>query len=249
LYGKRNGEVFMGKLKSAVISLFLIAGVGLLACFALGLFDGDGVTKVRERDYSEFTFTGNLRNGRFTGNGSMFFQDGARYSGGFSAGRFSGNGTLYDTDGIWNFSGVFQDGQANGGTFYPYGGENTTYERGETADILTGYRWKYEGGINESGQFGTGTFTFADGSVYTGGFSNGLAEGEGIYTDAPGRTVYAGGFKAGLFDGHGKYFSPEGWVYEGGFKEGLFDGEGVLVYDTETVGGVWEKGVQVLRHE
>jgi hypothetical protein len=235
--------------KRAVTAVSLVAAVVLSACFALGFFDGEGVSEVRDKDYTGFTYTGGLRNGRFTGYGSMVFQDGERYSGNFAAGRFDGTGRLACLTGNWNFNGVFQEGRVNSGTFYDHAGESVAYERGETADTLTGYTWSYEGGLSDRGQNGTGTFIFPDGSAYTGGFLRGLAEGEGIYSDASGRTVYTGGFKEGKFDGWGKYFSLEGWVYEGGFKDGLFDGEGAMTADTETVRGVWEKGVQVTRYE
>jgi hypothetical protein len=239
----------MKKILSASLSIALIVSVALLSLYALGVLGGDGISRVDVKDYTEFTFTGDLRNGRFTGYGSMTFPDGVQYSGNFAAGRFDGEGILSYAVSNWTFTGVFQEGRAVGGIFRDPAGETVAYERGETGDALEGIVWRYEGGFNDRGQNGTGTFTFADGSVYTGGFSRGLAEGEGTYTDASGRTVYAGDFKEGRFDGQGRYFSPEDWMYEGSFKEGLFDGQGTLTTETETSRGIWEKGVQITRYE
>ena len=238
----------MVKFGDGIKVIFTIAVVVLFACFALGVFDGEGVSAVRDKDYDEFTFSGNLRSGRFTGFGSISFRDGQSYSGNFALGRFDGEGTMYGPPQAWSFDGFFREGRIGSGVFNDRDGVSIVYERGETADILHGDLWAYEGGFNELGQNGTGSFTFADGSVYTGGFMHGLAEGSGVYLNSFGDVVYAGDFKEGLFDGQGRYTSPEGWSYEGSFKEGLFDGEGVLTTETETVRGVWEKGVQVARH-
>lgn len=231
----------------SVIAFVLAAAVS--AGFALGVFDGDGISRVQDRDYDEFIFAGSLRNGRFTGYGSMLFLSGERYSGNFSAGRFHGEGRLYCSAENWNFDGIFQEGRATAGTFYDYTGQTVAYERGENADSFTGYTWKYEGGLNEHGQNGFGTFIFPGGSAYSGGFARGLAEGEGAYTDASGKTVYTGGFLEGKFNGRGVYISAEGWIYEGGFLDGLFHGEGVLTAGTDAVRGVWENGIQVVRYD
>ena len=109
--------------------------------------------------------------------------------------------------------------------------------------------WNYSGGLNECGQNGEGAFFFVNGFEYRGSFSHGLANGEGVYTAPDGNIIYAGSLKDGLFDGYGLYFSPEGWSYEGSFKEGLFNGEGTVTIDSNTIHGVWEKGVQTTRFE
>jgi hypothetical protein len=239
----------MAETKDVVKAILLIVVVALLACFALGVFDGNSVSRVYDEDYNDFTFSGNLRNGRFTGHGSMEFQDGELFVGNFAAGRFDGKGTMYCADNKWSFDGYFRDGRVGSGEFQSQGGETVTYNRGETTDTLIAYTWTYEGGFTENGQNGTGTFTFADGSFYVGGFMQGLAEGEGTYTAASDGAIYSGGFKEGRFDGYGTYISPEGWTYEGNFKDGLFDGVGILFSETESTRGVWEEGIQVTRYE
>ncbi|MCL2343661.1 MAG: hypothetical protein FWC62_07180 [Firmicutes bacterium] len=211
---------------AAAVTAALIAAAALCACFAFGLFDGRGVSEVSDKDYTEFTYSGELKNGRFDGYGTLGFQDGLRYTGNFADGRFSGKGEFSDAAKGWNFTGVFADGQVSGGVFRRGDGGTVTYTPGAA-----------------------GSFTFADGSVYTGGFLNGLAEGEGAYTDASGRIVYQGGFKQGQFDGWGVYFSPAGWSYAGWFKNGLFDGEGLVTEEEETIRGVWADGKQVTRYE
>ena len=230
------------------LAVVVTAAIVLFACFSLGVFGGDGVLRVDDKDYNEFTFSGNLKDGRFSGYGAVNFQDGDRFGGNFTEGRFDGRGVFYATAGHWNFDGVFQGGRIGGGTLNIDDSDPVTLERSQAADTLTTDIWRYEGGLNELGQSGAGRFVFADGSVYTGGFSHGLADGEGELTDASGRIIYKGGFKDGLFDGQGTYFSSEGWSYEGGFKDGLFDGEGSVTTEYQTIRGVWEKGVQIRRY-
>ena len=223
--------------------------IAILACFSLGVFDGDGVVRVDGKDFSEFTFSGDLRDGVFCGPGLIYFNEGERFSGNFSDGRFDGMGAFYSAQNEWNFSGVFQSGEISGGTLHKNRDGLVTIERGDDADTLTGAVWQLDGNFNDHGQTGDGTFVFADGSVYTGGFLNGLADGEGTYRGSSGRVIYQGGLREGLFDGQGTYWSLEGWTYEGGFSGGLFHGEGVVTIGGKTVRGVWEAGVQVARYE
>jgi hypothetical protein len=124
-----------------------------------------------------------------------------------------------------------------------------TLERSEDEDTLIGDVWLFGGSFNERGQTGSGTFVFADSSVYAGGFLDGLADGDGTFTDPSGRVVYRGGFREGLFDGQGTYWSADGWSYDGGFSMGLFHGEGAATIDGETIRGAWEMGVQTARYE
>ncbi|MCL2699025.1 MAG: hypothetical protein FWE68_01805 [Defluviitaleaceae bacterium] len=233
------------------LASILIAALALLTCFSFGVFDGDGVSKVQGKEYTGLTFSGDLKDGRFTGYGTIDFHDGDMYYGNFSEGRFDGDGTLHGVDNAdgWRFNGAFEGGRVNSGTLQISLIEIVSFERGEAADYLNAQNWRFEGNFNQRGQNGEGAFVFADGSVYTGGFTQGLADGEGTYADASGRIIYTGGFAGGLFDGQGHYFSSEGWSYEGGFKVGLFDGEGIMTIEDEAVRGVWEKGVQTARYD
>lgn len=237
----------IGRKTTAIAMAFTVAAI-VTICIALGISSGR-VSEVREKDYDGVAYTGGLLGGRFDGKGLARFGGGERYYGGFADGRFDGQGVFSSSE-RWDFDGTFEDGQILGGIFRDVGGETILYARGETTDTLIGRSWQYEGALGESGQNGEGVFMFADGSTYSGRFFQGLADGEGTYTDASGNVVYEGGFKNGQFDGEGRYYSPEGWVYEGGFADGLFDGDGtILTEDADVIRGVWERGVQVTRYE
>ena len=231
------------------LAIVIAVTIAVSACFALGLFDGDGVVSVDGQDFMEFTYSGDLRDGLFDGPGSIQFNEGERFDGYFSEGRFNGTGEFFGAEDEWNFSGVFRSGRISGGILNTDRGEAVTLERSEVADTLIGEIWLFDGSFNDRGQTGEGTFVFADDSVYTGGFSHGLADGEGTYTNASGRMIYQGGFKEGFFDGQGAYYSADGWSYSGSFTGGMLNGEGVMTLEDETIRGVWEMGVQVARYE
>ena len=239
-----------------VNTVVFIAIVALLALYALGVLDGGGDSQVDDIEYAagEFVFSGGVSNdGHFSGYGSIDLENGSFLFGDFHEGRLTGNGAYSSGNGKspddWHFIGIFGNGQINSGTFRLSDGSRVFYSRDASIATLVGNTWQYNGQFNERGQNGTGSFTFQDGSVYTGSFSDGMANGEGLYKTADGKAIYVGGFVNGLFEGHGAYFSPEGWLYEGSFKDGLFDGEGRVTDKTSVIHGVWEKGEQITRYE
>ena len=244
----------MKKFLTTITLMFIIAIIGLSAYYALGIFGDDSSKPVEKQEYltGNFLYSGELKYGHFNGNGLIDFQNGESYVGVFTDGRLDGEG-IFDVaneqNGFWRFVGVFENGTVRNGTFYLSDGETIVYERNTADDSITGQGWQYIGDFSVDNQHCTGTFVFKDSSVFSGSFSHGLASGEGTYTDSSGIVIYTGGFKDGLFSGQGKYFSSAGWSYEGGFKDGLFDGEGVITTETATIRGIWEKGVQIERHE
>jgi len=72
-------------------------------------------------------------------------------------------------------------------------------------------------------------FTYDNGTVYDGGYRNGMFQGKGkiIYADG---TIYDGHFINGVLEGHGKYTALNGDKYEGIFKNNVYDGFGKYTY-------------------
>ncbi|GHV41878.1 hypothetical protein FACS189490_09650 [Clostridia bacterium] len=241
----------MKKFFAAVITIAAIAVVGFSACYALGVFGAEHIKQEKGKDYGEgeFIYSGNLKDGLFDGQASLSFSTGDLFDGTFSDGRMNGMGLFRGREG-WSFNGDFTDGEAAGGTFLLEDGTTESYKREPHADRYETSTWQYDGNFDVRGQDGIGTFTYADGSVYFGTFTRGMADGEGVYTDSAGNTVYEGGFSFGVFEGHGIYYSTEeGWSYSGEFKEGLFDGYGEITAGDEIIRGIWEKGRQTERYE
>jgi len=230
------------------------AFVCLSACYALGVFGGGEARPADARVYTAdgFIYSGELRSGYFDGNGVIGFDNGDSYAGGFADGRIAGKGVFIadgGQGGSWRLDCVFAGESVSEGTFYFADGEAVTYGRSGSDETFTGTDWGFSGAYNADSNRGTGAFTLKDGSVYTGGFLRGMADGEGIYTDPSGKVIYAGGFENGAFHGRGSFYGSGGWIYEGGLRDGLFDGEGAVTDGNGTVRGVWERGIQTERHE
>jgi len=245
----------MRKALTPILTALLIAAVALLGSYAMGVFDTDNIIQTSGTEYASgaFTYSGGIKDGLFSGDGTIDLKDGGLFTGSFDQGRFSGGGVYHSQESAetigWSFDGVFQHGRTESGTFHFSDGSAVVLDRNASITTLTSPNWQYSGGFGQNGQNGTGTFTFEDGSVYKGGFLDGFADGEGLYSDSEGRPIYTGSFKNGSYDGRGTYYSPDGWTYEGSFKNGLFDGEGCLTFGEEAVQGIWYEGDQIRRND
>lgn len=77
----------------------------------------------------------------------------------------------------------------------------------------------YEGDFVNGKNVGHGTYTFKNGQVYVGQFSDNLRNGKGKFTFSDG-SIYAGSFVKGNFIGHGTYISKNGIDQTGKFTVG-----------------------------
>ncbi len=89
---------------------------------------------------------------------------------------------------------------------------------------------------------GEGTYTFADGEVYTGTFVNGQPQGHG-HSVSPEGVIYDGQWADGVEHGHGRLTLPDGGVYEGDFLDGNQTGQGVFTSAAGRYSGLWKNGV------
>ena len=81
----------------------------------------------------------------------------------------------------------------------------------------------FEGKFNRMRE-GVGTYTYADGSVYEGGWQDGLHHGKGTKR-FPNGDVYEGDFQSDKRHGKGTYTYASGNVYQGEWKEGEKEGK------------------------
>ena len=87
---------------------------------------------------------------------------------------------------------------------------------------------------------GTGTFTFANGEVYSGEWNNSYIQGKGVYKWTNGNW-YIGDYQNGLKEGFGELYSDI--QYCGFWEKGRCDGVGVeITQDGEVLQGVWKMG-------
>ena len=73
---------------------------------------------------------------------------------------------------------------------------------------------------------GHGSFTFADGTKYTGHWKNSKPHGRGMM-ECSNCDIYAGNFSNGKAEGAGVFRFANGDIYEGNFMHGARDGTGV----------------------
>lgn len=109
----------------------------------------------------------------------------------------------------------------------------------------TSDRSKYDG-KTKNGMFDDphGTYSWADGDKYTGGWIADFMEGPGICIWANG-DEYEGGWKDNQFNGQGTYTWASGSSYTGEFKDGVREGQGTYTWANgdKYVGG-WKSGVK-----
>ena len=102
----------------------------------------------------------------------------------------------------------------------------------------------YSGGWKDGKLHGEGTFTGADGRLYSGGWKDDKKHGQGTFTGSKGSLyMYVGEWKDNKRHGHGTLTDTDGNSYSGGWKDDKFHGEGTFVYaDGDSYSGEWKYG-------
>ena len=176
------------------------------------------------------TFVNGIQNGFFTVN----YQNGNTYVGEFKNNKLEGKGVYTWSKGLYGgidtYEGEFRNGLKNGKGVETYG----------NGDI-------YEGEFrnNKRYGYGKGILTQSNGDRYVGEFMNGNKEGNGTYTFTSG-SVFTGLFKDDNRHGSGVLTWLDGRKYIGGYKNGLKHGKGVFIYpDGERFEVEWENGNRI----
>lgn len=149
--------------------------------------------------------------GQPDGQGSVTFQDGAKYIGEFRNDRFNGQGTLTTPDGS-SIYGEWKDGD-------PYRVSGVDIQPEGIKEVGS---WNYDG--TKCG----GIITWKGGQEYNGDWKivhggTDLPDGNGSMKYPDGRK-YVGQFHDGKMDGTGKMTYPDGKVEDGQWKDGKFVG-------------------------
>lgn len=169
-------------------------------------------------------YRGDVRNGTFTGNGVLVYENNDRYEGQMRNGRPNGKGTFIDVTNNRRYVGDFRNGEFHGRGFYTFGNGS-----------------RYEGQFAGSQPHGIGTFraNTDDGNlnfIYTGRFYLGIINGNGTVTNADGSRC-TGVFYGNDIVGYGNCTYPSGNFfrsYTGELKRGRPDGRGTAVYNNGT---------------
>jgi hypothetical protein len=141
-------------------------------------------------------YTGQTRDGKAHGRGTMEYDDGRLYVGDWNQGSWHGAGRATFANGD-SYEGNYKFDQRHGMGTYRWN-DGRVFTGGFDNDLRQGkgrYWWPdgacYEGDFVAGQHHGTGTYEFADGSKYSGMWSGGLYNGQGTLEWSDGR-VYTG---------------------------------------------------------
>lgn len=234
--------------------IIIVAAVCLAAVICAVIGVSGGSKNVTDMAYSYVnekmgetlsgTYTGEWKNKKPEGKGTMQYYNGTVYEGdwvngmseGWGIAKFS-NGDVYEGE----FKNDLMDGKgvmtfANGNVYEGEVSENMknghgvlTYASGDV----------YEGEFANDNMYGHGILTYADGSVYDGEWMGGMRHGQCTDTFANG-DVYEGEFTNDSMTGRGKMTYANGEIYEGEFAGGKKSGQGTMTYaDGGVYTGSW----------
>ncbi len=198
-------------MKTKKYALYLLALTVVVFCFGCntatrnlnGNTNGICISGNCENGYGTWRYpdggqyVGPWKNGLRNGQGTDYFADGSRYVGQFVDGKRNGHGTYTGASG-YNYTGQWSNNKENGqGRAVCSNGER---QEGTFIDGFMVYgKSEFPNGNRYVGQYrpdgngiqrhGQGTFTWADGSTYTGTWVADKPE-EGILTDPKGRQLY-----------------------------------------------------------
>ena len=165
---------------------------------------------VQAKVYGPSSYTGELKDDKRNGQGTLTYADGSSYIGTWKTDKRNGQGTLTFANGN-TYTGEFKEDKFNGhGTL----------------------RWvdgaTYTGEFKDGKYNGHGTSKYPDGHTYTGAFTDNSRNGQGTATDKDG-TTYTGAFKDGERHGQGTLTAPDGTTYTGEFRDGNPIGQGTVL--------------------
>lgn len=225
------------------------------------LVSGSGTLKFYIAENLQYTFVGEMLNGKEQGNGLYTYNSGTKINGNFNNGKIEGiatvifkNGDKYEgklknmtmdgegtyiTSGGDKYKGVFKNGEISGhfnithasGTKYVGEVKNAAYHGAGLITLTDGTTIK--GTFNNYEPTGTITINYSDANKYVGQITNWKPNGQGTITYINGDN-YTGGWKEGAYHGKGTYTAKSGFKYTGDFVEGKKSGTGTAIYTNGT---------------
>lgn len=140
------------------------------------------------------------------------------------------------------FSGTYDENKLKQGNgVYVWKKKSEEEDDGELKEVA-----RYEGNYVDGMRSGFGTFTFPNGDIYEGEFSNNRMEGTGTYTYKHSQDIYSGSWVADKKHGQGTYeYAADKSLLIGTWEKGnIVSGDWVLK-DAATYSGSFKRGVPV----
>ena len=187
---------------------------------------------INTKEYSNGSYTGQIKNDLENGYGTFRWEDGEVYVGYWVKGERSGKGKYtFKTGDIYEGDFINNDRTGKG-----------KYTWKETRDI-------YEGDFVDGVRTGKGKYTWkGSGDIYEGDFINAAKSGKGKYTYKNSGDVYEGDFVDLDFTGKGKYTWRNGDVFVGDFNKDVkgkgrmyFKSSGKREFGEYNKRGKWKK--------
>ncbi len=220
-----------------------------------------GVEKQGEHKYE-----GEFKNGKFDGQGTLFWITGGKYTGEWKGGLQEGYGIYTSSDGKYSFNGEWEKGKRVMGI--------TKYSDGKIVSEIyvddKKVNWSFKKNISD----GETTYIYPNsGNKYVGDFKNGFEHGKGTFITSDNNKKYVGEFKYGFrhgsgtlalyksdnhlpylfYDGEWKYDQKNGQGEEeyangskhiGNFINGKIEGDGTFIFSNrDKCSGYWKNGL------
>lgn len=130
-------------------------------------------------------------NGVRQGQGKFFYKSGGMFIGGWHDGKMSGQGVLFYPNGAKAYEGEWRGGKFHGrGTLLnDFSAPIVEAKYYLNFDIAHDAWEKYEGEFKSDLKDGVGCLWFSDGSRFEGSFSNDKADGQGKFYEAQGECI------------------------------------------------------------
>ena len=194
--------------------------------FYHGIWENDNIYKgsIYYQDGSKYT--GDIKNNKRNGKGEYKSQM-EIYVGNWKDDQKDGEGTLTFGDGT-EYIGFFKDGQFNG-----------------EGKIKCKDGFSYQGNFLNNCMHGKGYLRGKNDHIYEGYFKNGKFHGSGTFKwiNRNSTEYYKGNYICGQKDGKGEFHFSNGHVYNGSWKSGEPDGEGIYETKNRKYIGNWRSGI------
>ena len=169
-------------------------------------------------------YLGQLKEGKFEGNGELEIQGVSRYKGEFKNDLMEGKGILEDFENLYKYEGSFVLGEKNGIGIL---------------EFLDGT--KYEGEFKNDLYDGSGILKFSNGNKYEGQFVEGNIKGKGLFIWNDGKK-YDGEYEDFMKNGFGKFYWSDNKYYEGQWLNNKQHGKGLICYEGKEIDGIFRFG-------
>ena len=242
-YTSANGNRYIGKWENNNYNGFgtytWAGGNEYKGEWADGLKCGQGTFSWTNGD----TYNGEWKNDMKNGQGTYTWADGAIYTGEWENNIKHGKGTLTWANGDKYVGEWEEDEMHTGSMFNKEGTKTSTYSKGikhlignwehKTKDGKGTYIWangdKYTGGYKGNEKNGYGEKTWACGNKYEGQWENDIRNGQGTFFWTNGDT-YSGNWKNDMKNGQGTYTWADGAKYKGEWENNMKHGKGTLTW-------------------